>query len=219
MNTLSRLYYPRHHLLWAKITHDDDDLAHDTEHVIRVYRWAVQIAAEESVDPDLAGAAALVHDLINIPKESQDRALASEKSAEYSANILPLANYTDSEIAQIIEAVRTCSWSRGEKATSKLGEVLQDADRLDSIGAIGIMRNMACAQDMRSRGNNGVFYEPVDPFGKERQQLNDKQYAIDHFTVKLLKLAGSMNTEMAKTEAKRRHRFMLQFLFELAQEI
>ena len=219
MNTLSRLYYPRHHLLWAKITHDDADLAHNTEHVIRVYRWAVQIAADEDVDPDLAGAAALVHDLINIPKESDERSLASEQSAEVSASILPLANYNEEEIAQIIEAVRTCSWSRGEKATNKIGEVLQDADRLDSIGAIGIMRNMTCAQAMRSRGNTGFLYEPIDPFGKERESLDDKKYAIDHFTIKLLKLAGNMNTEMAKNEAKRRHRFMLQFLFELAQEI
>ena len=73
MNTLSRLYYPRHHLLWAKITHDEQDLAHDAEHILRVYRWAVQIAADEEVDPDLAGAAALVHDLINTPKESEER--------------------------------------------------------------------------------------------------------------------------------------------------
>jgi len=219
MSTLSRLYYPRHHLLWAKITHDEQDLAHDSEHILRVYRWAVQIAADEEVDPDLAGAAALVHDLINTPKESEERALASEKSAKVSASILPLANYSDEEVQQIIEAVRTCSWSRGLKATNKIGEVLQDADRLDSIGAIGIMRNIACAQAMRSRGNVGTFYDSIDPFGKERQTLDDKRYAIDHFTIKLLKLAGSMNTDMAKMEAKRRHRFMLQFLFELAQEI
>ena len=77
MNT-SRLYYPRHTILWNKITHDDQDLAHDSEHVMRVYRWAVQLAADEDIDPDLAGAAALVHDLVNIPKESTERSLASE---------------------------------------------------------------------------------------------------------------------------------------------
>ena len=218
MNT-SRLYYPRHKILWDKISHDDLDLAHDSEHIMRVYRWAVQLAADEEEDPDLAGAAALVHDLVNIPKESTDRALASEQSAIAGAEILPKAGYTQEEVLQIIEAVRTCSWSRGEAATSKLGAVLQDADRLDSLGAIGVMRNIACAQAMRTRGNTGCFYDPEDPFGKERGELDDKKFAIDHYPIKLLKLAKSMNTETAKQEAERRHRFMLQFLFALAQEI
>lgn len=218
MNT-SRLYYPRHTILWNAINHDDQDLAHDGEHIMRVYRWAVQLAADEGVDPDLAGAAALVHDLVNIPKESTERALASEKSAVAGAEILPKAGYAPQEVQQIVGAVRTCSWSRGESAATKLGEVLQDADRLDSIGAIGIMRNIACAQSMRTRGSLGSFYDPEDPFGKERAELDDKQYAIDHYPIKLLKLAKSMNTDTAKQEAERRHRFMLQFLFALAQEI
>ena len=72
------------------------------------------------------------------------------------------------------------------------------------------MRNIACAQAMRTRGNQGCFYDPEDPFGKERAELNDKKYAIDHYPIKLLKLAKSMNTETAKQEAERRHRFMLQ---------
>ena len=87
-------------------------------------------AADEEIDPDLAGAAALVHDLVNISKESEERSLASEKSAIAGAEVLPQAGYTAQEVEQIVEAVRTCSWSRGEKATAKLGEVLQDADRL-----------------------------------------------------------------------------------------
>lgn len=216
---ISRLYYPRHKILWNEITHDEQDLAHDIEHIMRVYRWAVQLAADEEEDPDLAGAAALVHDLVNIPKESTQRAFASELSAVAGAEILPKAGYNPDEVQQIIEAVRTCSWSRGEDATTRLGAVLQDADRLDSLGAIGVMRNIACAQSMRTRGNLGFLYDPEDPFGKERNTLDDKKFAIDHYPIKLLKLAKSMNTETAKQEAKRRHRFMLQFLFALAQEI
>ena len=215
----SRLYYARHKELWRELPLHHEDLAHDQEHILRVYRWAVQLAAESDVDPDLAGAAALLHDLCNIPKESPERSSASEGSATQSISYLENVGYSAQEQSIISEAIRTCSWSRGLEATNDVGAVLQDADRLDAIGAIGIMRNMACAQAMRTRGTEGSFYDPLDPFGKERTELDDKRFAIDHFSIKLLKLMATMNTEAAKQEAKRRHRFMLQFLFELAQEI
>ena len=215
----SRLYYARHKELWEELPLHNEDLAHDKEHILRIYRWAVQIAAESDVDPDLAGAAALLHDLCNTPKESPDRSLASESSAKQSIPYLENVGYSTQEQSIIVEAIRTCSWSRGLDATNDVGAVLQDADRLDAIGAIGIMRTMACAQAMRGRGTSGSFYDPHDPFGKERTDLDDARYAIDHFSIKLLKLMATMNTESAKQEAKRRHRFMLQFLFELAQEI
>ena len=213
------LHYARHRALWKHLPQENNDLAHDQEHVLRVYRWSVQLAAENDVDPDLAGAAALLHDVVNIPKESPQRSQASEQSADAGLPYLQEVGYTPEECTIIYDAIRTCSWSRGLDAVNDVGAVLQDADRLDAIGAIGIMRNMACAQAMSGRGVQGQFYAPEDPFGKERQALDDTRYAIDHFSVKLLKLTASMNTESAKAEAKRRHRFMLQFLFELAQEI
>ena len=213
------LHYARHRALWEHIPHDSHDLAHDQEHVLRVYRWSVQLAAENDVNPDLTGAAALLHDVVNTPKESKQRSRASEESAKESLSYLSTAGYTKEECNIIYDAIRTCSWSRGLEPANDVGAILQDADRLDAIGAIGIMRNMACAQAMFSRGQKGEFYAPQDPFGKERDTLDDTRYAIDHFSIKLLKLTASMHTESAKSEAKRRHRFMLQFLFELAQEI
>ena len=213
------LHYARHRTLWEHIPHENHDLAHDQEHVLRVYRWSVQLAAENDINPDLAGAAALLHDVVNIPKESPERSQASEASAQEGLPYLKSAGYSQEECDIIYDAIRTCSWSRGLAPVNDVGAVLQDADRLDAIGAIGIMRNMACAQAMSGRGQKGAFYAPKDPFGKERDTLDDTSFAIDHFSVKLLKLTAGMHTESAKTEAKRRHRFMLQFLFELAQEI
>ena len=196
--------HSRHVILWEKVEETlraDCDLAHDWLHVYRVYRWAVQLAPEAGADRDLAGAAALIHDLVNIPKESADSPLGSELSGAKGAGILPLAGYSTEECAAIVEAVRTCSWSRGLKPSSALGRVLQDADRLDAIGAIGIARNIACAQAMASRGSPGLFYEPSDPLARGGRELDDKKHAIDHFSRKLLKLAGTMHLPSAKAEA------------------
>ena len=87
--------------------------------------------------------------------------------------------------------------------TNPIGIVLQDADRLDAIGAIGIARNIACAQAMSCRGNRGHFYHHSDPLGQSTRTKDDKRYAIDHFAIKLLRLAETMNTPLAKQEATR----------------
>jgi uncharacterized protein len=213
---------PRQQRLWPHVTAALDghtDLAHDAEHVLRVFRWAVHLARAEGVDTDLAGAAALVHDLVNVPKESPGRASGSQRSADASAAILPLAGYTAAESSAIIEAVRTCSWSRGLAPTSALGAVLQDADRLDAIGAIGVARNLMCAQGMASRGTGGQLYHPDDPLAEGDRAPDDIRYAIDHYTVKLLTLADGMHTPAARQEAARRHRFMLTFLEQLCREV
>ncbi|MEL6342844.1 MAG: HD domain-containing protein [Myxococcota bacterium] len=212
---------PRHAALWSLVEPtlaEDTDLAHDAEHVLRVYRWAIRLAADAGVSPDLAGAAALVHDLVNIPKESADRPLGSELSAAAGAEVLPRAGYGSDEVAAVVEAVRTCSWSRGRSPTSALGAVLQDADRLDAIGAVGIARNFACAQAMASRGVSGRFYDPVDPIAQADRPLDDRRNAADHYRVKLLKLADTMHTPAARAEAAKRHAFMVAFLDQLAHE-
>jgi uncharacterized protein len=211
----------RHQELWDLIKTDIDavDLAHDHLHVKRVYQWAIRIAQESQLNADLCGAAALLHDLVNIPKESIYRPLGSELSAVKGAELLPIAGYSEAESQQIIEGIRTCSWSKGQAATNNIGRVLQDADRLDAIGAIGIARNIACAQAMSSRGNPGQLYNQTDPFGKTDRPQNDKRYAIDHFAIKLLRLGKTMNTDYAKKEAARRHKFLLTFLSELEQDL
>jgi len=194
------------------------DLSHDADHVLRVYRWALRLAASEAVDLDLAGAAALVHDLVNVPKESADRPLGSELSAIAGAELLTAAGYGPEEIASIVDAVRTCSWSRGLDPTGPLGAVLQDADRLDAIGAIGLARNFACAQAMAARSGQGRLVHPEDPAGLTGRELDDKAHAADHHRVKLLKLAATMHTALGRTEGARRHAFIEAFLDQLAAE-
>lgn len=212
----------RHQKLWEYIRSDlesDTDLAHDYLHVQRVYKWARRIANTMGVDEDLAGAMALIHDIVNVPKESDFRSQGSTLSAQFGAEILPKVGYGEDEVRQIVEAVRTCSWSRGLQPTSALGKVLQDADRLDAIGAIGIARNMACAQAMRSRGNTGTFYCVEDPKGLLGRGLNDKIYAIDHYEKKLMKLIDGFHSEIAQKEALRRHQFMKLFVEQFFEDL
>jgi uncharacterized protein len=195
-----------------------DDLSHDADHLRRVYSWAIRLAPEAGVGPDLAGAAALVHDLVAVPKEdAAQRPLAGERSAACAAAPLATAGYTEAEIGQIAEAVRTSSWSRGLAPTGPLGKVLQDADRLDAIGAMGIARTFACAQTMVSRGRRLRLCHPQDPLARSRA-ADESSYAVDHFFTKLLQLAAGMHLPSAQQEAARRQAEMLAFLEALARQ-
>ena len=209
--------------LWHLVVQDldHDDLAHDWLHVKRVTEWAIRLAEQEQVSVELAGAAGMLHDIINIPKESDQRSMGSELSAQAGVRYLIEAQFQPDEVTAVTSAISTCSWSSGKSPTSRLGAILQDADRLDAIGALGFMRNIACAQAMRSRGNPGLFYHPERPvpFNEAPDTLNDKAYAIDHFFRKLQHLNQGMHTTMAKAEAHRRHQWMLEFLSALSREL
>lgn len=194
------------------------ELAHDGEHLQRVYRWALRLAPEAGADPDLAGATALVHDLAFIPKDSPDRALGGERSAEAAPAVLAAAGYAPTEIAAIAEAVRTSSWSRGLEPTNALGVVLQDADRLDALGAVGLLRTAACGQFMSRAERPGRFYHPDDPLAASGRPLDDRLQVVDHLHAKLLRLADGMRLPSARAEARRRHLFLTGFLAELASE-
>ena len=210
---------PRHDALWAIVAPllPTAELAHDRDHVLRVYAWALRLAPEVGAEPDLAGAAALVHDLVNIPKDSPDRPLGSEASAQASRGPLAQAGYTETERQTIVEAVRTCSWSRGLAPTGPLGAVLQDADWLDALGAVGLARNLACAQGFAARSPSR-FYDPSDPLGVSGRLLDDVRNAADHLPRKLLRLARGMHTDTARAEATRRHAFLERYLGQLAHE-
>jgi uncharacterized protein len=195
------------------------ELAHDRHHIARVYHWALRLSAEGGADPDLAGATALVHDLAFVPKDSPDRALGGERSAQLAGAVLVNAGYPPAAVAAIAEAVRTSSWSRGLPPTNALGVVLQDADRLDAIGAIGLLRTVACAQFMSRPDRPGRFYHDNDPFADTGRPLDDRQQAIDHCYAKLLKLAAGMHLPTAKAEAAKRHAALVDFLGVLRREL
>jgi uncharacterized protein len=213
--------FARHDAVWRQVEPQlpPGELAHDRHHIARVYHWALRLSAEGRVDPDLAGAMALVHDLAFVPKDSPDRALGGERSAHLASAVLSAAGYAAVEVAEIAEAVRTSSWSRGLTPTNALGVVLQDADRLDAIGAVGLLRTVACAQYMSRPERAGRFYHDGDPFAESSRALDDKAQAIDHCYAKLLKLAVGMHLPTARAEAAQRHAALVDFLGVLRREL
>ena len=217
----SPLATARHQALWPLVVArlPPAELAHDQHHLERVYRWALRLAPEAGADADLAGATALVHDLVFVPKESSERNQGGERSAAAAPAVLAAAGYDAHEIAAIADAVRTSSWSRGLVPTGPLGIVLQDADRLDAIGAIGLLRTAACGQFMSRPERPGRFYDPVDPFAAGPRELDDRTQVVDHLPAKLLRLTEAMRLPSAQAEAQRRHDFLCIFMSQLEHEL
>jgi uncharacterized protein len=189
-----------------------DDPAHDVAHALRVASWTPRLA-EAPIDPRSAVAAALLHDAVNVPKDSPDRARASELSADLARTLLPDAGFAPGAVVEVCDAIRTHSYSRGEAPRSPLGDALQDADRLEALGALGLFRCVATSVKLKSR-----FFHADDPWAKNRP-LDDRAYALDHFFAKLLKLPATMRTTEGRREAARRARVLLDVARALGEEL
>jgi len=190
-----------------------NDAAHDFDHIMRVFKNAQNICKKENANEKLVLSAVLLHDIISYPKSDKRSKLSSIKSAEESKKILKKFNFTKEEIQIISDAIRDHSFSRNVIPTTLEGKILQDADRLDAIGAIGIARVFAVGGSEKR-----PFYNIQDPFCKSRIP-DDKIWTLDHFYRKLLKLESLMNTKSGKIEAKKRTRVLKDFLNELKKEI
>ena len=190
-----------------------NDPAHDFDHILRDLKNANYLSKKEGADTKIVSSAVLLHDLVHYPKSEKRSKSSATKSAILAQKILKKYNFSKNEIAIVADAIETHSYSKGKTPKSLEGKILQDADRLDAIGAIGIARVFAVS------GFEGrSFYDKRDPFCSKRKP-NDKRWAIDHFFNKLLKLEELMNTRSAKIEAGKRTRFLKNYLQELEKEI
>lgn len=190
----------------------DDDPGHDLQHALRVALWTLRIGDGE-LDPRHAIAAALFHDLVNLPKDDPDRHLASQRSAEGAAELLAAHGYAADEIEHIAAAIRDHSYSRGATPTTLLGQALQDADRLEALGVLGVFRTISTGTRL-----GGAYFHAEDPWAQSRP-LDDRRYAIDHFSTKLLRLPATMRTERGRQEAERRAATMHRMLKDLGDEL
>jgi len=190
-----------------------NDSAHDFQHIMRVYNNAKKICKKENVNEKLVLSAVLLHDIVSYPKSDKRSKLSSMESAKKSKKILKKLNFSQEEIKIISDAIRDHSFSRKKIPATIEGKILQDADRLDALGAIGIARVFAVG-GLEKRS----FYNLQDPFCNSRLP-DDTTWTLDHFYRKLLKLESLMNTNSARAEAKRRTKVLKNFLIQLKKEI
>lgn len=198
--------------VWAWVQSQmQPDAAHDDAHLARVARWTIRCAPDQP--PALAVAAALTHDVVNLPKNHPDRAQASDLSAQAVLKQLPTLGFTPEDARSVADAVRDHSYSRGATPTTPLGRALQDADRLDALGALGVLRVAGVGGQL-----GRALMHPGDPWAEARDP-DDLAYTVDHFFTKLLRLDGTFLTPAGQAEARRRTLTMRAFLAELASEL
>lgn len=194
---------------------DVNDLAHGWEHIDRVYRLAAYLAEQEGADHFIVCMAALLHDLGHTAQHTTDRHHA-DISVALAGELLQSYQVPAGQQQAILHAIVAHSFSRGIDPHTREACVVRDADRLDALGAIGIMR-WAMVSAQRSTTATKT-YHPDDPFA-QRHQPDDYAYALDHFYKKLLHIGDTMTTETGQRLAQERTAFLRAYLDEFRQEL
>lgn len=190
-----------------------DDPAHDFLHVQRAWKNALMIAQDTPADLDVVIPAILLHELFNYPKNDPRSPLSGDVCAEYARDVLVDFDYLRGKRDQVLDCIRFHSFSRGVLPGHIEGKVVQDADRLDAMGAIGIARLFATCANMHI-----PFYHATDPFARDRE-LDDKKQGLDHLYTKLWRLADGLHTAAARAMAMARIDFMNDYVRQLSREI
>ncbi len=191
-----------------------DDPAHGWEHIKRVYQLALHIAEQEDADRFIAGTAALLHDIGRLTHDTKQH--HAEISESLASELLSAYPITPEQKEAILHAIIAHSYSRGVEPGTPEARVVRDADRLDGLGAIGILRWAITGTIRRTPQTRS--YHPDDPFAEQRQP-DDRLFMLDHFFTKLLKLADSMSTETGRKMAQQRTAFMHAYLEEFRREL
>jgi uncharacterized protein len=191
-----------------------DDPAHGWEHIKRVYRLALSIAELEHADTFIVGMAALLHDIGHLSKDTSQH--HADLSMSVAGELLEVYDISAGTREAILHAIAAHSFSLGIEPRTLEAKVVRDADRLDSLGAIGILR-WAITGTVR-RTEETQTYHPDDPFA-EWHTLDDRRYMLDHFFTKLFKLDGTMATHTGRVLAQERLAFMRTYLDEFRREL
>jgi len=189
---------------------------HDWFHIQRVYTNAKKIGASEQVDELVVALGALLHDIADAKFYDGDETIGPKMASAFLTNL----NVDQTIIRQVVDIITNISFksSIGQRRTKHSLElqVVQDADRLDAIGAIGIAR----AFNYGGFKNRELYNPKIEPNLSMTKEEYKKSAAptINHFYEKLLLLKGKMNTVTGKKLAEKRHQYMLDFLSQFNKE-
>lgn len=189
------------------------DVAHDLSHVRRVVSNARRLATLEDARMEVVLPAAWLHDCVTIAKDSPLRPTASALAARTAGSFLRDSGYPTELIPEIEHAIEAHSFSAQITLRTREAMVVQDADRLDALGAIGLARCLMLGGAMKR-----TLYDPREPFPGNRAP-DDTANVLDHFYTKLLRISSTMTTEAGRAEAGRRTDFMRDYLRQLGHEI
>lgn len=193
----------------------DTESAHDFNHVLRVTRMAEYLARVEGADVEIVRAAALLHDIARADEDRTGKGDHAEMAALRAIAIL-LERGVRAETADAVARAIATHRFRGSVAPQTLeAKILFDADKLDSIGAIGVARAYAIAGAL----NQPLWSEVDQDAVATRDQHNSNHSPAAEFTVKLRRIHELMYTATAKKIAEERHRFMSEFFDRLGREI
>jgi len=192
------------------------DSAHDVHHLDRVWANARAIMAVPEhagrVDPLVVLAAAYLHDCVAVAKDSPDRPRASRMAAGRAAALLRDIGFPDDKLPAVAHAIAAHSYSAGIPTETLEAEIVQDADRLDAVGAIGLARTLAVGAEL-----GRPLFHPTDPAAR-RRSVDETAWSADHLMEKIVKLPGRMNTAAGRALAERRIRIVTDFLAGLEEE-
>ena len=203
----------RNALDYIKNFFQNDFSGHDYYHSLRVYRMAVAIATEEKADADIVALAALLHDV-------DDRKLSPQtaKDKVNAVNFMRSQNAPETVVSQVLTILDEVSFKGTDSVTPSTleGKCVQDADRLDALGAIGIARTFAYG---------GSHQRPLyDPEVPPKLNMNQEAYqksnssSLNHFYEKLFLLENMMNTPTGRRIARKRTQYMNDFVEEFLSE-
>ncbi len=200
---------------WLSEHHSQGDAAHDISHFRRVWATAQRLAEESDADRLVILTACYFHDIVSLAKNHPERSRSSAMAAEQTLTILQsdFPDFPPERYAAVLHAIEAHSFSAGMASRSEEAKIVQDADRLEALGAIGLARVFAVSGAL-----NNILFDADDPFA-DRRELDDKKYALDHFQCKLLRLPETMQTEKGRAMALHNARFLVQYMAKLSAEL
>jgi uncharacterized protein len=192
---------------------NDADGAHDGNHLDRVWRNAQELMVDTPhADALVVLAACYLHDLVNLPKNDPARATASRQSALLARERLPGLGFPPEKLDAVAHAIECHSFSAAIPPQTLEARIVQDADRLDGLGAVGLARMFYIAGRIGSSLAHGA-----DPLALGRP-LDDQAYSLDHIPVKLARLPGMMQTEAGRRLGEERLALLNDFRASFAAE-